>query len=354
MANTKSIDLESGSSQYLSIADGSQTGLDITGDLTMECWVKFESLPSGASMDIQGKYEDTANDRSYGWRINEDGASTLQFLSTTDGSSGTQVISEVAWSPSTATWYHLAVVYDASESGGSVLFYVDGSQQGSTQTGQGGSIHSGTSDFHIGDLALGGEEFDGLIDEFRIWNDVRTQQEISDNMNTELVGDEAGLVGYWQFNDSLLDETSNDNDLTAPNGSAYDADLPDWTVDYSLVMDAGSIVLSGVAALFVYGKTLVADAGSYALTGVAAGLTSARSLVMSAGSIALSGVAATFNRGYNAVLSAGSYVLTGIDAILVSTGWDNRTKPSTSYTERSKPSTSYSDRTKPTTSWTNR
>ena len=44
-ANTHSIDLESGSSQYLSIADVSQTGLDITGDMTIACAVRVESLP---------------------------------------------------------------------------------------------------------------------------------------------------------------------------------------------------------------------------------------------------------------------------------------------------------------------
>ena len=43
-ANTHSTDLESGSSQYWSITDASQTGLDITGDFSIEGWVKLESL----------------------------------------------------------------------------------------------------------------------------------------------------------------------------------------------------------------------------------------------------------------------------------------------------------------------
>ena len=48
MANTYSLDLELTSSQYAYIADGDQTGLDITGDFTYEMWIKLEQLPSTA------------------------------------------------------------------------------------------------------------------------------------------------------------------------------------------------------------------------------------------------------------------------------------------------------------------
>lgn len=46
--------------------------------------------------------------------------------------------------------------------------------------------------------------FNGRIDEFRIWNTVRTETQIRDNMNTELVGNESGLVGYWPLNERFL------------------------------------------------------------------------------------------------------------------------------------------------------
>ena len=57
MANSHSLDLESSSSQYASITDASQTGLDITGDLTIELWAKFESLPSEYNYSIVSKWE---------------------------------------------------------------------------------------------------------------------------------------------------------------------------------------------------------------------------------------------------------------------------------------------------------
>ena len=45
--------------------------------------------------------------------------------------------------------------------------------------------------------------FNGNFDELRIWNVAHSATEITANMKKILVGNEAGLVGYWKF-----DETS--------------------------------------------------------------------------------------------------------------------------------------------------
>ncbi|KAA3615670.1 MAG: T9SS C-terminal target domain-containing protein [Calditrichaeota bacterium] len=49
--------------------------------------------------------------------------------------------------------------------------------------------------------AYDGESFKGKIDEVRIWNVERTEEEILANMNRSLKGDETGLVAYWTFDD---------------------------------------------------------------------------------------------------------------------------------------------------------
>ncbi|HOS41940.1 MAG TPA: hypothetical protein PLG31_19595, partial [Spirochaetota bacterium] len=41
----------------------------------------------------------------------------------------------------------------------------------------------------------------GRIDDVRIWSDARSDVEIAANYNAELVGNEAGLVAYWKFNE---------------------------------------------------------------------------------------------------------------------------------------------------------
>lgn len=84
----------------------------------------------------------------------------------------------------------------------------------------------------------------GLVDEFRIWNTSRTQEQIQASMYSTLQGDEEYLYGYWNFDDlSPIDEpraggdmykakdlTSNGNDLEfggcAPCEDVYKAWMP--------------------------------------------------------------------------------------------------------------------------------
>jgi hypothetical protein len=44
--------------------------------------------------------------------------------------------------------------------------------------------------------------FNGLVDELRVWNVARTAAQLMTSYNKALVGNEAGLVGYWKFDDA--------------------------------------------------------------------------------------------------------------------------------------------------------
>ena len=57
--------------------------------------------------------------------------------------------------------------------------------------------------------------FNGIIDEVRIWDSARTQEQIQAKMKTTLQGDEPGLIGYWNFDDGTANDlTANGNDGT--------------------------------------------------------------------------------------------------------------------------------------------
>ena len=43
--------------------------------------------------------------------------------------------------------------------------------------------------------------FNGLIDEVRIWDTIRTEAEINADMHREISGAEPNLLGYWRFNE---------------------------------------------------------------------------------------------------------------------------------------------------------
>lgn len=218
--NTHSIDLELDNGQYLSILDANQTGLDVSDALTFETWVKFESLPPAEGTYFINKRLSTGSQRAYSFLYSGGANDHLSLVTFVDGSTaGVNV--NVPWIPSTGVWYHVAV----SKTGTTVNFYVDGQQIGSTQNGSNSVIYNSTANFSIGHDE-DNNNLDGLFDDVRVWNVARTHVEIAANMNKELVGNEPGLVGYWKFNGSSLeDATANNNDLTN-NGAMFSTDVP--------------------------------------------------------------------------------------------------------------------------------
>lgn len=222
--NSNSIELN-GVSQLLEITDGNQTNLNFTDALTLEMWIKLDTPLVEVIVPLFMKREGINNQRSYSWYLhNTGGITTMNFDYSSTGSDGTD--EKVSWTPSAGVWYHIAV----TKSGSDVKFYVDGIQQGTTQIGSIANIYDSTSPVQIGGWFNEGSPvgwINGHIDDIRAWNVVRTEAEIAANMNTELTGNETGLVGYWKFNGgSLEDATANNNDLTNVNNATFSTDTP--------------------------------------------------------------------------------------------------------------------------------
>ncbi|MEO1351871.1 MAG: LamG-like jellyroll fold domain-containing protein, partial [Cyanobacteria bacterium J06635_15] len=88
----------------------------------------------------------------------------------------------------TDQWHHLAWRFDQSSSNQSL--FIDGQPVGESA----GSLALGEATQLL--LAPG---FQGSISELRIWNQARSDTEILAHWNLRLVGNEAGLQGYWVF-----------------------------------------------------------------------------------------------------------------------------------------------------------
>ncbi len=112
-------------------------------------------------------------------------------------------------------------------------FYINGSEVGRTDFKQANSLRKTLLPFRIGssheEEISEHASFAGLIDEVRIWNIARTEKQIRSDMNKQLNGDEAGLVGYWKFDEETQGRIS-DGSLNKNDGKLFgDAKLEPYT-----------------------------------------------------------------------------------------------------------------------------
>lgn len=116
--------------------------------------------------------------------------------------------------------YHIAVSYDSDSVLNDPIIYIEGVSVAITEatTPVGNPISDAASNLLAGNRTFDDTTFDGRIRELRVWSDIRTPAEILSNYWRALVGNEAGLVGYWRVDEgsgSTLDDlTSNNNDGT--------------------------------------------------------------------------------------------------------------------------------------------
>ncbi len=130
--------------------------------------------------------------------------------------------------PADGLWHHVACVR-AGPGVGQGKIYIDGVDQTDPTQNTPGSITTLSGNLTLG-VGLGSFFINGAMDDLRIWNVERSQAEINNNMNVELAGNEAGLIGYWRFNegsgqdilDSQTNGTQHNGTLGADNNTASD------------------------------------------------------------------------------------------------------------------------------------
>lgn len=121
----------------------------------------------------------------------------------------------------TNTWTHVAMTYDTATGG--MKFYLNGKLVYEATSSASINIVGNGSDrnFLVGKSYDDSRDFDGYISEVRVWDVVRTQEEIAGNIYTVDPTSE-GLVAYWKFDEgagaNVADASGNGNTLKAQNG----------------------------------------------------------------------------------------------------------------------------------------
>lgn len=167
------LDLERGSSQYAYIDD--TASLEPGSDFSIFAWIKQESASTGEARVIASKGTSTGNQRCMVFKISD--ATSLALQASSAGTSFDGDVS-VAWTEVVGTFVHIGVTFDSNQ----VKFYVNGSQQGTTQTSGIATLFNGTGRFGFGAENISGtpgDFFDGIIDEAGFWNRALTADEIT-------------------------------------------------------------------------------------------------------------------------------------------------------------------------------
>ena len=164
---------------HIRIPDSTELTLN---NLTLEAWIRIDAA-ADRTVFMKGEY---------GYGLSIDSSNKLRFWSTGDRSISDAVVSNMAIS--LGNWHHIAV----SSDGAVVKFYIDGKFAGNNRTDA--AFTSANGPLYVGKSGLiGSDYFNGIIDEVRVWNTVRTSRQIKRMMRHALHGDESGLVWYLPF-----------------------------------------------------------------------------------------------------------------------------------------------------------
>lgn len=201
---------------------GTDTVFSIRDSITLEAWVKCDSLQTNNFARIIDKLDYT-NKRGFNIRL--DYGSVLFQCMVSDGS-GNNLRSTKKIQDN--KWHHIAGTYD----GRIMRLYIDGKQEKFGDVVGTFSINANSQQ----PLAIAisydnatANPFKGSIDEVRIWNIAHDSVQIRKGKDSCLRGNEKGLVGYWQLNENkdtiAYDKSKNKNNGILKNGVNWSTDV---------------------------------------------------------------------------------------------------------------------------------
>jgi hypothetical protein len=162
-------------------------------------------------------------------------------------------------------WHHVAAVYKGIPNGNNIDIYVDGVLQNKSVLQN--SLSGIATNTNMATIAarqgVNAYNFQGPLDEVRIWNKALCAQEITAMRNCQLTGNEYGLVAYYNFNQGTAGSNNSTvtilPDLTSYNNTgtltsfALTGSVSNWVASSASVSGTcsqyGSLAISGNTAL---------------------------------------------------------------------------------------------------------
>jgi hypothetical protein len=163
-----------GSNSYSYIAD---TSVFDSSNISVAFWFKADRLSSsyGNEQTLATKKHSVSPFNSWSIYV-DDGDDKIKASFKDSGGTGRIAISDAAITVS--QWYHVTATRSAN---GSVYLYVNGRLQSTSDTI--GNVYDGDGNLHIGAASSSNELFDGIIDDVKIYDYIRTQTQVAYDYN---------------------------------------------------------------------------------------------------------------------------------------------------------------------------
>ncbi len=230
----KALDFD-GISDYVQVADSA----DLKGmsELSLEAWIKPDAYPQYAGIIAKWTYPTRMQ-----YILGYFSAGNISFWVGSDTAGDMLTVPQ----PSVGVWTHVAAVF---RGGATLEIFYNGTSQGNKPTAV-ASIGATVEPLYIG--KYNGYEFDGTIDEVRVYNRTLSVTEIQEHYSAgtgQYGRPETGLVAGWHFDEGsgtiASDYSGNAHDGTVNGDNWVEGIIPIPDIEVTSVTRSSGKVISG-------------------------------------------------------------------------------------------------------------
>ncbi|MHC4738742.1 MAG: LamG domain-containing protein [Planctomycetota bacterium] len=217
-----------GLDDYVNVSNETNFDFERTDSFSILLWAKLSEITFFSP--IISKESHSGNYRGYEMRIIGD---KLRIILRNSFQPSNQIRVDSTISLFAERWYYLGFTYDGSSEAAGVKMYINGFPETVSIASNDltGSILNNVP-ITIGSRTGGGDFFNGVIDDVRIYDRALSGEEIWVIMHTRPESGDPNLVGYWDFDEgegqAVYDISGTGNDGQLGSGPGEDDSDPAW------------------------------------------------------------------------------------------------------------------------------
>lgn len=185
-------------SNYVEIFTGNTVIIDDENDFSIEFWFKAAEGQNNSTLFSSGKGDGSDRFNQGNWSVGFNNEGKLSM----NGNGEVITIEGANSNFLDDNWYHLAITVKRR---GNLVVYVNGERRAQVSSSgfgalTGANMWLGARGFKPSESAVEHDQFfEGSIDEFRIWNLTRTEDQVVLYRNAKVNASEPGLIAYYPF-----------------------------------------------------------------------------------------------------------------------------------------------------------